>query len=270
MKTIETANNPAVHAEKLEDIIFEGRNQKYGAYTLRKNYNNHLLFSFLVVFIIGSLIAGIPLLYSFKNPPIIKQPEIKTVTVAPAIINVQLLLPPEPPARRVTNPVSQHLNTNLEPVVTEETLTNEQLAAVDDILDQVGTIVEDPGLFNEPFIPVPDTTVNPNPTYTQVQVTTQAKFKNGTVENFRKWLARNIYYPQDALNNDIKGTVLLKFAIDKFGKICDITIVRGLDPIIDQAAINTLKTSPNWTAATIAGQPVKVAYYLPIAFNIQR
>jgi periplasmic protein TonB len=270
MKTIEKANSNAVHAENLEDIIFESRNQKYGAYALRKNYNNHLFLSFLAVFIITSMIAGIPLLHSFNNPPVVKEPERKIIPDNPIYVYFDPVLPPEPPARSVTTSPVPTVNNNAPPVITDEPNIDEPLATTDDLFKQVNPIENQPVVIAQIPLPKGDAFDDPNTTFDKTQVTTQAMFKDGSVDNFRKWLAKNIYYPLDALDNDIKGTVILKFTIDKLGKICDITVIRGLHPLIDQAAITTLKTSPKWTAATIAGKPVKVSYYLPIAFNIQR
>ena len=270
MKTIEKANKTAVHAENFEDIIFEGRNQSYGAYSLRKNYNNHLFLSFLVVVIIANLIAGIPFLHSLMNPPVIKNdPTSINVHTTPTYVSLEQFLPP-PPSRVVHTTAIQTTSTNSQPVVVEEVQGEEQMDPTDILKDEIGNI-EIPTLINtEPVVSVSNPVDNANKIYTHDQVTTQAMFKDGSVDNFRKWLAKNMYYPLEALDNGIKGTIVIKFAIDKFGKICDIIIVRGLDPAIDQAAIKTLKSSPKWTAATIEGKPVKVSYSLPIAFNIQR
>jgi protein TonB len=271
MKTIEKANNAAVKAENLEDIVFEGRNQKYGAYKLRKNYNNHLLLSFLAVFIIATLIAGIPLLHFYMNPQIVIEPKIKPDNKNPKVIIVELILPPEPPAKERTSSLTPAVNKEFQIVVTDDPVTDEPMPITDEPINDITPIDNQPYVITEIPVPIPENKpdIN-NTTFTDKQVTTQAKFKDGPVDNFRKWLARNLYYPLDAINNDIKGTVLLKFSIDKNGKICDITVVRGLDPIIDRAAMNTLRTSPKWTAATIEGKPVKVAYVLPIAFDIKK
>jgi protein TonB len=269
MKTIEKANKATAQAENLEDIIFEGRNQKYGAYTLRKNYNNNLLLSFLAVFIIANLIAGIPFLHSFMNPPVIKPDIIISIPCTPfSYTPPEQVMPPQPPPRLAAPPAAKTASENLPPEVVNDPVSSDPIPTVDENLVHPEPPVIPPVIAADP---APTVVVDdPNKTYDKDEVSTQAMFKDGSVDNFRKWLAKNMYYPTDALDNDVKGTVFLKFTIDKSGKICNITIVRSLHPILDQLAINTLKTSPKWTAATIKGKPVNVSYILPIAFNIQR
>jgi protein TonB len=270
MKTIEKAFNTSVYAENLEDVIFDGRNQKYGAYSLRKNYNNHLILSFLAVVIIAGFIAGIPFLHAFMNPPVIKKGELThTVVFKPEYYKVEPVLPP-PPVKKNPTLAALDISSTLAPKVVEEPVTEDVIVPQIELIEQVGSADIPDIIPIEPVAKIPEVITDPNQTFTSGQVTTQAKFKDGPVDDFRKWLAKNIFYPIDALENDIKGTVFLKFTIDKLGKLCDIVVVRGIDPVIDQAAIDALKNSPKWAAATIGGKPVKVSYCIPIAFDIQR
>jgi protein TonB len=269
MKTIEKASNAAVYAENLEDIIFDGRNQKYGAYSLRKNYNNHLLLSLLTVIFIAALATGIPFFRALLNPPVPKPAKVKTVIFIPDYVTFATVLPP-PPIKTTRSVPTSNIASTLAPKVVEELAPEDDIIPQEEPLRQIGPS-EIPAIMPfEPIPPKPEVVTDPNPTYNPVQVTEQASFMGGPVDNFRIWLAKNIYYPLDALENEIKGTVFLKFAIDKLGKICDITVLRGIDPIIDQAAIDALKKSPKWAAATIDGKAVKVSYCIPVAFDIQK
>jgi protein TonB len=270
MKTIEKAFNAAVYAENLEDIIFDGRNQKYGAYTLRKNYNNHLLLSLLAVFIVAALSTGIPFINALLNPPIPIQPKQRKVIVMAEFIEIAPILD-LPVAKTKPHQTNHDMVSENTPIVVEDQVSEEKMMPQDEPqINNFDATAVPVFLPTEPVAAAPEVISDPNPTYTEAQVTEQASFKGGSVDNFRKWLARNIYYPLDALDNEIKGTVFLKFAIDKLGKICDITVVRGIHPVIDQAAIDALERSPKWAAATIGGRPVKITYCIPVAFDIQR
>jgi len=267
MKTTETAIYTAAYANNIDDIIFENRNQSYGAYSLRKNYNNHLSLSLLIVISIALIVVAY-LFMDTKMNPVIEKPSIGiSITVDPGIVNFQPELP-EPPAKKVAAVPAQSNSSADGPIVIDDNTEEVTLLPTDEIIDQIGSIdipVAIPVSLPAPKTPDPE---DLNTTFSKDDVSTQALFLGGTVDNFRKWLSKNIRYPEDAISSDVKGTVVLKFTIDRSGKICDISVLRGIHPAVDEAAIKALKLSPKWTAATIDGKPVRVSYFLPVAFCI--
>ena len=65
-------------------------------------------------------------------------------------------------------------------------------------------------------------------------------------------------YPQEAQDKNIEGVVTLKIVLDASGFVEDVTIEKGVDPLIDQAAVETaynLVFSP----AEVDGQPAPIA-----------
>ncbi|MBO4765189.1 MAG: energy transducer TonB [Bacteroidales bacterium] len=94
-------------------------------------------------------------------------------------------------------------------------------------------------------------------------------FQGGDEKAFQKWIAENLQYPQDAIDNNAAGTVLAKFTVDKEGKIGDVKIIRGVWPSLDAEAVRVLEAAPDWTAGTQGGQPVNVSYVLPIKFQLK-
>jgi protein TonB len=262
MKTIEKAFNPAVHAEDLEDIVFEGRNQAYGAYSLRRTYNTHINLSMLVVLSLASLIALIALLRAMHQPPMQKEPD-KGKTV--------VYFNPEKP---------EDLMPQL-PIV--EVPKNIAKTAVYTLPTVIGDVTEDdPHLMDEPFVPPTETSglsgdieLIPIGTDTNTGIVDPPKEPWEVTEppvfdgDFRDWLAKHITYSNEAVANGIFGTVTLKFAIDEEGNVSDITILKGIHPLIDEAVVKALKLSPKWTPGKLNGNKVKVFYYLPVKFNIQ-
>lgn len=61
---------------------------------------------------------------------------------------------------------------------------------------------------------------------------------------FRKYIVDSLIYPQKALDYGIQGTVYAGFAINDNNKMSDITILRGIDPSLDNAVISALKRTP--------------------------
>ena len=85
---------------------------------------------------------------------------------------------------------------------------------------------------------------------------------------FFEFIARNLQYPQEAIDRQIEGRVILQFVVDKQGKISDIQVLRGVTPELDQAAIDVMRTLPDWKPGMQDGKPVNVKYTMPIVFKL--
>lgn len=95
------------------------------------------------------------------------------------------------------------------------------------------------------------------------------QFKGGDLNDFRVWILKNTNYPQVASENGISGRVFVQFAINSKGEVCDVVIVRGVDPALDKEAERVIKSSPNWSPGKQRGRPVKVQFTLPVVFVLQ-
>jgi periplasmic protein TonB len=272
MKTIEKAYIPAVHAENLEDIVFEGRNQTYGAYSLRRNYNSRVNLSMLAVISLASLIVLVAYIRTINKPvqPPVQQGGIIIVKGEPIDYEPPAL--PPPPLEKVTSQATIDATKYVPVIVDEVSPGTEQIAINEEMIFANNGPEKTPDQIifagNSAGETSGDPIENPDDTYYREQVSEQAMFRGGTVDDFRKWLAENIVYPQSALGGDIFGTVQLRFTIDKNGKVSDVQIDRGIHPLIDQAAADAVMSSPKWRAARINGNPVKVCYIIPIKFSI--
>ena len=85
----------------------------------------------------------------------------------------------------------------------------------------------------------------------------------------RKYVAENIRYPNAARENDIQGKVYVRFVVNKNGSVGDVTILRGVDPLLDKEAIRVIKSLPKWKPGMQRGKAVKVYYTMPINFQLQ-
>ncbi|KAA9339156.1 energy transducer TonB [Hymenobacter busanensis] len=91
-------------------------------------------------------------------------------------------------------------------------------------------------------------------------------FPGGT-EAFGKFLREKLQYPTEALNKGRSGKVYVQFVVDERGHIIDPQVVKGLGAGLDQEALRLVRIMPWWTPGLVGGQPVKVAYTLPIVFR---
>ena len=95
-------------------------------------------------------------------------------------------------------------------------------------------------------------------------------FLNGGQEAFRKFIAENLKYPETAEENGIEGRVFVQFVVRADGRVGNASIVRGVDPALDQEALRVVMASPEWTPGRQRGKPVDVAFTFPITFRLKK
>ena len=83
------------------------------------------------------------------------------------------------------------------------------------------------------------------------------------------FLAKTIQYPKEAQEKGIQGQVICSFIVEKDGSLSDVTVIRGLDPVLDKEALRVIGEMPKWIPGTQRGQAVRVKYTVPLAFRLQ-
>jgi TonB family protein len=91
--------------------------------------------------------------------------------------------------------------------------------------------------------------------YTDVEVIPEFPGKEDGLKTF---LSAKLRYPDIAAENNIQGTVIVRFIVMKDGSIDDIKIVQPLDPACDREVIRLVKSMPKWTPGMQKGVPVAV------------
>lgn len=84
------------------------------------------------------------------------------------------------------------------------------------------------------------------------------------------FIYKRVSYPADAMDKGIEGKVIVRFAINKEGKVTQPSISKGLYPSIDKAVLEVIPKIPNFVPGKIGGKPVSVWYAVPITFKIQQ
>jgi|GEM_PF-2490741 len=78
-------------------------------------------------------------------------------------------------------------------------------------------------------------------------------------------------YPQKALDDQVKGTVLHQFVIQADGSMTDLKLTKSLTPETDEAArkaiVDMMVKYGNWEPATLKGKAVSARYTLPLRFS---
>jgi periplasmic protein TonB len=254
-------------AVTLEDIVFENRNKDYGAYDLRKKYGKYLMLAFLLsIFVVSSGIA-VPFIKNMLNKDkgqVVLEKE--TVAVLQNVKTDKNGPPPPPPPPPPPQAMEQQMRYTA-PVVVEDAPDDVQLAVVDDVKDNIS---------NEPVPETIDVVAadegdkvieEEEPAF--VFVEEQATFQGGDLNTFREWVQKNLVYPPVAVENGIFGKVIVQFAVNSHGEVCDVKVMRGVDPSLDKETIRVIQSSPKWGAAKQGGRAVKQQFTMPVVFQLQ-
>lgn len=103
--------------------------------------------------------------------------------------------------------------------------------------------------------------------YSFVSMETPPSYPGG-IASFYDFLAKNIKYPQMAIQNKTEGNVFLSFIVEKDGSLTDIKVDRGLGNGTDEEAIRVLKLSKRWNPGQVEQKPVRTKYNIPIKFTL--
>ncbi len=80
---------------------------------------------------------------------------------------------------------------------------------------------------------------------------------------------KNVKYPQEAMEQNVEGKVVVKFIIDEMGQATNMEVItENANPLLAQAALDAMDKMPSWTPGEIDGEPVKVQMYLPFSFKL--
>jgi TonB family protein len=101
-----------------------------------------------------------------------------------------------------------------------------------------------------------------------VVVEKMPSFPGGDAELLRI-IAKNIKYPESAKAEKISGRVIVRFIVSETGKVEAPSIMKGVDPRLDAAALEAVLSLPLFTPGTQNGKPVNVWYMVPITFTIK-
>jgi periplasmic protein TonB len=249
-----------------DDLLFEGRNRDYGAYQLRKKYNS--------VLVAGILLGSFLVTSAVVLPFLIKPDSDRVLRGGSTFVSVQMenleqppeeLYIPPPPPPPVNAPVQENFKYT-PPVVVDSVLNTEtQLSTVDQALSHSDTEqLVTSGSGNGDNLLSGDTGTPADEPFFLVEI--MPSFKGGDINKFREWVQKRTNYPQIAIDNKIQGRVFLTFIVEPDGSVSTVTVIKGVDPIIDNEAMQAIQASPKWTPGLQRGQPVRVRFNMWLSF----
>lgn len=257
------------------DIIFEGRNKEYGAYELRRSYSRRLTVSITVMLLlIGLLLSG----YFLAGKPVIQTANAFEISdpVLEAIQPEEEVPPPPPPPKQTPPP--QQIETRQftsQMRIVEEVRPEERPPEQAELEDtRIGTLNQE-GLKDEGIVAPPIETAGTgvieapkrkdedlDKVFLKVEIESQYP---GGLSAWARFLRRNLHYPQAAADNEVQGTVVVQFIVDREGAVSDVEAVSGPQELRAEA-VRVIKKSGNWTPAVQNNIKVKSYKKQPITF----
>ena len=271
--------NKILNADIL-DIIFEGKNKEYGAYELRKTYNNRLVKALMGTAIIIALMFIGHLLSNLNNGP--KKAAVVVEDVQLEDIKEQKKdQPPPPPPPKVEPPKVEMAKFTPPKIVKDDQVKPEEKPPEQEKLEdtKIGAVnqegIKDEGITAPPVSDAGKGVVEApkkdeedyDKTFTKVEI--ESEFPGGSAAWLR-YLNKNLRYPDDAVNNEIQGVVVVQFIVDKEGNVSDVNAVSGPENGgLRDEAVRVIKKSGKWTPAVQNGRQVKSYKKQPIVFKLE-
>jgi len=249
------------------DIIFDGRNKDYGAYELRKTYNKRLalalasLAALILVLFVGYVLAGV-----ISNNDKKQQMNVQDVQLEDVKEEKKNEPPPQPPPK-VEPPKVEMAKFTPPKIVKDEQVKEEEKPPEQEKLEdtKIGTQnqegVKDEGLAapvdqGKGVVEAPkkDET-DYDQTFTKVEI--ESDYPGGAGA-WARYLNKTLHYPDEAVNNEIQGQVIVQFIVDKEGNVSNVEAISGpTDGGLRDEAVRVIKKSGKWTPAIQNGRQVK-------------
>ena len=285
------AKDVDLSSKEWTDVIFEGKNKEFGAYELRrqsdKRHNRAVIFVLigLILVLIGGYFWGMYSDYRREQRELELQAQLEQQLADIAAAEAEEPEEVEEVPQAVEEPQREEalpeeiLNTikDTEISIAADEEVTEDITSKDDVAESTaaaGSTTFDQGtddlnvvrehkeeiIVEEKHEPVKEEI------FTAVEQMPQFPGREGEL---LKYISTHIKYPTMAAENNIQGRVVVKFVVQKDGKVGEVVVLRGKDPDLDKEAVRVVKTLPNFIPGKMNGQAVSVWYTLPINFKLQ-
>ena len=265
------------------DLVFEGRNQSYGAYVLRKGTSKRNIYAMLAVLLLAVVgLLGIKLINFIQEQQAVantQEMELSMIQEAKKAKKVEKVEQPKIEPEKVVEKVKSSIKFTA-PVIKKDNEVKEEdeidLKKVEDSKEAVGafTVEGNDEVGGEVLKakeeiappPEPEKPVEDNKVFDVVE---QKPMFPGGDAALMQWLSSNIKYPVIAAENGVQGRVVCQFVVEKDGSVSGVTVVKSIDPSLDKEAVRVIKSMPKWTPGKQNGQNVRVKYTLPVQLKLQ-
>ena len=275
--------NAQLATASLDDIVFDGRNQVYGAYQLRGLYQRHVTRALAIATAIFALLVVFPLVAQLLKA----ETPARTVTavianpIVPPLVPDVVVPPVQPAAKPPVQPPQPPTVRDVPLVVVKETepTDDDKVPNRDELLTKASGVVTAPGdpgaspdagpVELEPGLkagPAAET-VKEKP-YLSVEQMPELPGGGGTAAIVAA-IQKAVKYPSRAIANGVEGRVYVSFTVDSKGEVTDVKIVKGLGSGLDEETMRAISALPRFIPGKQNGREVSVSFTVPITYRIQ-
>lgn len=275
------------------DLVFEGRNKEYGAYRARANKGKFQLRAIIIVLFLIAAVAAILLAKSAVESVLSKGNDMDT----DQITELQELKKDEP---KKEEPKKKEPELEYEKPVEKVNVKSSIQFTVpkivdDDKVDHSKELKTQDEVTKNKFAIAAQDYTNPNGDNSGINIddlkenqraggTTVPPKEPEVVDNaivevpasypggeaaLLAFVSKNLVYPAIAQEQELQGTVVLRFKVDTDGTVSSVKIEKSLSRECDKAAADVVKKLHRFVPAKQQGHPVPVWFRLPIRFRIQ-
>ncbi|HEX2630724.1 MAG TPA: energy transducer TonB [Chitinophagaceae bacterium] len=103
--------------------------------------------------------------------------------------------------------------------------------------------------------------------YNYAEVAPVFRGGQGAIEDY---INNNIEYPQQAIDNNVEGTVRVQFGVDEKGNVSQVTTVGNkLGYGLEEEAIRVVSNMAKWSPGQVKGKTVRTKMVIPITYRIE-
>ena len=263
------------------DLVFEGRNQAYGAYKLRKGTTKRNIWSLIIVTLAAILLfLGLQLQRMVEANKTVENTQAVELSALEqkkkeAKVEKKEIIKTEP--EKVVEKVKSSVKFTA-PVIKKDNEVKEEdeikLEEVEKSNKAIGSFtVEGNDEVGGEVLKAKEEIKAPEPPKQEENkiftVVEQMPMFPGGDAALMQYLSSNIHYPAVAAENGVQGRVVVGFVVERDGSITDVNVMRSVDPSLDREAMRVVKNMPRWTPGKQNGSAVRVKYQVPVMFRLQ-
>lgn len=266
---------------KWVELVFEGRNQAYGAYQLRKETGARNIKSIIVMvvtFLVAALIMVANAVYeNIQKNKVENTEEVELSKLAEKKeAKVERKAPPKVEAPKEVEKVKSSVAFTAPVIKKDEEVPDDALTKSQDELAQSTTAI---GAFDVKgndeaegeVLKAKEVIAQPEPKEEETKVfdvvEQMPSFPGGDAA-LMQYLSSHIKYPAIAEENGVQGRVIVTFVVERDGSITDVKVLKSADPSLDKEAVRVTKSMPKWIPGKQNGSSVRVKYTLPVTFRL--
>ncbi|GAC1585900.1 MAG: energy transducer TonB [Hymenobacter sp.] len=271
--------NAQLATASLDDIVFDGRNQGYGAYQLRGLYQRHMTRALVIATAVLTLLLVFPLvaqLLKGKAPAAPSKPLDGTTLIAPPLDPKTIAPPPVvPPVAPPVQPPHPATIRFTPPVVAPDPQATDELpeqAALQNAHVATATAEGNvaPELSPLEAVEGPTPVAEAVDAHVYISVEQMPELPGGGGQAaIVAAIQRAVRYPSLALHNGVEGRVYASFTVNPRGEVIDAKIIKGLGSGLDEETLRAIRALPRFIPGKQNGRDVSVSFTVPVTYRIQ-